>query len=401
MKLKILPFEVDQDDPFKGDALGRSENASVLTQLIKSIDEPFVLGIDSGWGTGKTTFVKMWMQSLKNNNFPCLYFNAWENDFSEDPLISLIGEIQDNLDNIINKSSGSKAKKYFNEAKKLGYKVAKKSIPIAIKIATSGIVDLSDFAGKDLPEFFASLAKEKIVSYEKEKKTLQKFKATLQEFVSELIGKEPDSQEKLIFFIDELDRCRPTFAIELLEKVKHLFSVKGIIFVLSIDKKQIIHAIKSIYGIGMDAGGYLRRFIDLSYRLPQPTADHFISYLFSHFGLEGFFDAIPTKKGLDQKDQFIETFIGLSDMFKLSLRVQEQCFTQFTILLRTTPKHQYFHPILAAALIIIKAALPKLYENLAYGEKTGWEVVNYLKKLPGGNSFLNTNPSSAVCPNFP
>lgn len=66
-----------------------------------------------------------------------------------------------------------------------------------------------------------------------------------------------------MFFIDELDRCRPTFAIELLERIKHLFDIQNIVFVLSIDKEQLEASTAAAYGSAINAPEYLRRFIDL------------------------------------------------------------------------------------------------------------------------------------------
>ena len=86
---------------------------------------------------------------------------------------------------------------------------------------------------------------------------------------------EGEPQRPLVFFIDELDRCRPSFAIELLERVKHLFDVKNIVFVLSIDKKQLEAITAAVYGERIDALEYLRRFIDLDFYLPLPhTKDY-------------------------------------------------------------------------------------------------------------------------------
>ena len=100
-----MPFRppeivVPEDDPFVNDVLGREASARVLTQLISTLDQSFVLAIDSPWGTGKTTFLRMWLQSLRKEGCACLHFNAWETDFVEDPLVSLIGELSE-------RSSGS------------------------------------------------------------------------------------------------------------------------------------------------------------------------------------------------------------------------------------------------------------------------------------------------------
>lgn len=89
IKFKPTAIEIPASEPFKNDLLARKDSAEILTEFIASLDEPFVLAVDSSWATGKTTFLKMWLQYAKNQKFQCLYFNAWENDFSDSPLVSL------------------------------------------------------------------------------------------------------------------------------------------------------------------------------------------------------------------------------------------------------------------------------------------------------------------------
>ncbi len=118
MKIKPSKLNIPKDDPFAEDILERKESAEILTQFISTIKEPYVLAIDSAWGTGKTTFIQMWSQLLKNNGYPCIYINAWENDFSDDPLVSLIGEIDAGIKDIKpEKSLKTKAKKSFAKVK--------------------------------------------------------------------------------------------------------------------------------------------------------------------------------------------------------------------------------------------------------------------------------------------
>jgi len=121
MYIKKPEFEIDPENPFAADKLKRRESAEILTQLLSFIDGPFVLSVDSPWGTGKTTFIKMWEQHLKNQGFNCLYFNAWESDFHSDPLIPLIGEIQAEVISLLDDHK-SKAKEYFQKAKQVGGK---------------------------------------------------------------------------------------------------------------------------------------------------------------------------------------------------------------------------------------------------------------------------------------
>ena len=70
--------------------------------------------------------------------------------------------------------------------------------------------------------------------------------------------------------INELDRCRPSYAVELLEVAKHLFSADRIVFVLAVNCDQLAHSVTALYGNDFDAEGYLRRFFDVDFQLPEP-----------------------------------------------------------------------------------------------------------------------------------
>src|SRR5258708_36955892 len=94
MQLRHNIIEIPEDEPFKNCKLQRKEHAEVLTSIVESYADGFVLAIDNEWGTGKTTFVKMWQQFMKNKGLRCLYFNAWENDFDSNPLVALMSELK-------------------------------------------------------------------------------------------------------------------------------------------------------------------------------------------------------------------------------------------------------------------------------------------------------------------
>ena len=116
--LKKLPeLEIVKSNPFINDKLARFECAENLTNLIQATSEPFVLSINSPWGNGKTTFIKMWAQYLTNRGHPCVYFNAWENDFSDDPLISFISEIEHYIEEQAFPDSRAKKTKGFKKVK--------------------------------------------------------------------------------------------------------------------------------------------------------------------------------------------------------------------------------------------------------------------------------------------
>lgn len=89
----------------------------------------------------------------------------------------------------------------------------------------------------------------------------------------------------IAFFIDELDRCRPDYAVRLLERLKHLFSIAGVFFVLAVDRQQLEASVQGVYGANLNATGYPRKFIDLRYPLPQLSTEEFARALIERFDL--------------------------------------------------------------------------------------------------------------------
>jgi len=78
IRLRPVPAEIGPDDPFANDLIGRRRLAEFMSELVSHAADSFVLALDSPWGTGKTTFLKMWLEHLKKNDSPVVYFNAWK-----------------------------------------------------------------------------------------------------------------------------------------------------------------------------------------------------------------------------------------------------------------------------------------------------------------------------------
>ena len=97
---------------------------------------------------------------------------------------------------------------------------------------------------------------------------------------------ESNEQRSLIVMIDELDRCRPSYAVELLEVAKHLFEADHIVFALAVNRTQLEHSIRGLYGSDFDAGGYLRRFLDVDFMLPDPDRNNFLKALLEGMQIE-------------------------------------------------------------------------------------------------------------------
>jgi hypothetical protein len=362
MKPSELPFE--PEDPFKHDTLQRKNPAQLLTTIIGDLKVPFVLAVDSRFGTGKSTFIRMWREHLHKNDFKTIFFNAWENDFTENALISLLGESIDQF----GKTDSPLAKK----AIKMGGAIAKAAIPAVIKAATAGLIDSKEIASA-VSEVTTELAEERIKKYQEEKKTIGDFKIELEAFVKQQSPKKP-----VIFFIDELDRCRPLFAIEVLEHAKHLFNVPGVVFVLAIDKKQLGHSLRAVYGTDLDVDGYLARFIDLSYPLPVPGLRKFIDGLINRFG--GLNQIVSRNDRSFDPGELQRTLFILTKLFEVPLRTLEQLVTQFIVAWKMM-ELQNVDETLIATLIFLKRVEPQRYQRFISGEDNFEDKLATIREL--------------------
>ncbi len=323
----IIP---DSNRPFKDCKLNRERYADILTEIIENEKNGFVLAINNEWGTGKTTFIKMWQKSLENKQYQTLYFNAWENDFSDNAMVALISEFNELT------QRDTKFEKPFKM-------VIEKATPIMKRIAPAFFKSLIDkYVGenfykeilKDVIDGASDILQSEIENYSKRKKGIKEFKESLTNFI-----KEVTPEKSLIFFIDELDRCRPDYAVEVLEKIKHLFSVKGVVFVISIAKTQLAHAVRGVYGSeNTDAEEYLKRFFDIEYSLPKPSTVEFCKYLFDYFNYDQFFFSEKRRNRTQfqsEIDSFIKSTSHLFEMAGFNLRLIERIFAHIRLSLNT------------------------------------------------------------------
>jgi hypothetical protein len=357
MNIKHYEIEIEPENPFANCKLDRQKYSGVLTNIINSYPYGFVLALNNKWGTGKTTFVKMWEQDLKNNDFQTLYFNAWENDFENNPLTALMGELK----TLTTKETEPVFKKTLKKASTLTKHIA----PIIAKaiadryIDTEGVKEAIIGVTKGLADVFENEVNE----YEKKKKSISDFRKSLAEFIANTNEGKP-----LIFIIDELDRCRPNYAVSILEQIKHFFSVPNIVFILSIDKEQLGNAIKGVYGSDdIDAEEYLRRFIDLEYSIPEPETGLFYKYLYDYFKFDEFFQSAERSKYRElqsDKSNFLETCKLIFTNARIPLRQQEKIFAHSRLALRSFDWNSYVVPHVFLFLTFIKVTENEFYEKM-------------------------------------
>jgi len=383
MLQKNAEIEIPSNNPFQNDMLERRKIAENLTLLVQSTKQPFVLSVQAPWGWGKTTFIKMWKTQLEAQGHVCFYFNAWENDFVEDPLIAFVGEINKSLPE---KNSKGQLNLQIRKLQDVGGRIIRRALPLTIQIATQGLLgqesvkkvsDLLFNSGGDIASFASELAEEKMKQYESDKNGIQEFKHELSKLTKSL-SEGAGKKTPVVFFIDELDRCRPEFSITLLERIKHVFSVERLVFILSADRSQMEQAVKSVYGAGIDEDGYLRRFIDFSLNLPEPTVEKYCALLFERFQLQEVF--AKRRDGNNERDALMRAFIKLAGAHHFSLRVIEQCFTEINLVLRTTPPGARLYSYLLAVLVALKTARPKSF-SLLLDELTPADVNMLLEEI--------------------
>ena len=359
MKVRVQPREIDipEDDPFANDVMDRKEQISVLTSVIKAIDGPCVLGVDGPWGSGKTTFLRMWAQHLRNESFPVVSFNAWETDFSDDPFLALSDEISQKLQRYRGGSFDAKIESVLEMTKQ----VALRATPAAVRLLTGGVLDLSPVFEKELGQIAASYTEERISAYQGAQQTLRNFRNTLQDAAHSL--SESEGGLPLVVVIDELDRCRPSYAAELLEIAKHLFAVDQVVFVLAVNRDQLAHSICSLYGDEFDGEAYLRRFFDIDLRLPDPDREPFIRQALASIQFDDYFGRTSDRDARGAYDQIkllFSTFFTASDV---SLRTINQAIHHLGLVLATLRPDRRFLGYSAAVTLIIRTLDPVAYRE--------------------------------------
>lgn len=384
MKYRLPELAVPDDNPFQHDALDRKPVVEFLAGLIGRLSGPFVLALDSPWGTGKTTLIRMLQADLRRQDFECLYFNAWKVDYVTDPLVALVGALDDLH---LNDDDAEKSfRSHLKIAKKITTVVAKRAVVAGVKAATLNILDLDKAVEAVASESTGAMAGDLVDAFNKEKVTLEKFKNEVEKAIKNFAP--TGKKENLVFFVDELDRCRPTFAIEMLERIKHLFDVPNIVFVLSVDKSQLEASTAAVYGERINAPEYLRRFIDLEYGIPVVETKRYTKTLLTRFELDAEFSKRNSQRTQYDKDDFIDAFTELADLHEMSLRARERCIARLCIVIEQTPPNHFLDPILLALLMVLRMRNASLFGRLCSGVIGPDEVMKYLSGLPGGSQLI-------------
>ncbi|MBU3013901.1 KAP family NTPase [Poseidonibacter lekithochrous] len=286
-------------------------------------NKSFVLNINANWGSGKTYFLKSLSNQLKNMNYPVVEFDAWKNDYTKEPLLAFMSELNTSLESFFTPNQ-LKTKGFISKLNK----VKKASLPILTSIIAKQLTGytLGEFSieqdstdtEKGVEKIISKLTDNALKEHNNIKKSIKDFKISmlkLLEDISELENK----KLPMFILIDELDRCRPNYAIELLENIKHLFDIEGLYFIIATDSTQLSHSINAIYGNKFASEKYLKRFFDQEYKLKTPSNYEYINSLFKKYNLlddEILFSPLEEEfyKEVNTKVKLFELFVELFDL---------------------------------------------------------------------------------------
>lgn len=340
---------------FDCDRLDRTKVAKAYVDFINELDNNHTIALDAPWGSGKTKTIEFMCTKFKENKDLFINYNAWENDYTDDPFLSLMSQF---FIDIVKKDYVGENKlentmaRAWTVSKHIGKGLFKGAAKVAL--GSEALEELSE-AGEELAKGVISEATNAAINkafkdIDKSKKSRETFTEELRKTIRTILGEK--SKKKFIIIIDELDRCKPSFAIELLENIKHLFPIKEIVFLISVDKIQLAESIKAIYGQGFDAITYLQRFFDFEIHLPKQSSTNYFRFkLLSIFNIKD--------------DSLAKSIQYAHDNFDLTIRDYERILSETYIshkLNNIDISENYPYTSVLVLLLILKQKEPFMYD---------------------------------------
>jgi hypothetical protein len=367
---------------------GRKEYGKFLCSFLTSSKDGLVVNLNGTWGTGKTELLRRLYVELAERQHPVVYINAWESDFCDDALSVISSEFLNQLEVAFGNNGEPRWLSKFNNLKQklgkalkfgsLGATMSGEANAATLLGATSAAVnELPDLASVSVSDNNIRLI-EKISSNHANR--VQAMKEVREQISALAVTMEIVCAAKLpiVVLVDELDRCRPTYAIEMLEVIKHFFEAKGCVFLVATDTAALEHSIKAVYGASFESEKYLRRFFDRKIALPPLSI---IEYLKAK-ALD-FTQYDPKQLRLfpftDINAQLIKIFALLFENAQMSLRDVEQslqkCLASLDYLQSLGTKPQIVNVIVLMMGIIEQQSSPESFQD-----RTNNKSVNYRGK---------------------
>lgn len=318
----------ERDRIWQGDRLNRRHEANTIEAFILNEvsffertgrNQSIVLGIDTEYGRGKSWFLERLAKQLKLSH-PVAFIDAWADDVGDEPLTAFMAAIDDALG------------PYITVSKKLSDRMAAAkaaALPVIGKLFSGAAVKaMSKIAGDEIEDQLGDVIEDAVrgakgnskvsedgaaaeamaaafeklgteidslvdrrgaamlEAYRQRKQSRQVFHANMRELVAAVDHTEGPGRSPLVVVIDELDRCRPNYAIRMLEEIKHFFEIPSVVFIIGLHGRQLSKSVNAIYGAEFDSEDYLRRFFTRRYELRSFSIVELAAAVFDEWGID-------------------------------------------------------------------------------------------------------------------
>ena len=413
---------IKNEDIWLKDKLGIKQHVTSFANILKQ--EKYVengtskvYSISAEFGVGKTFFCERLADILEQDDIPVSMLNIWKMDFYDNPLVPLLIKLEETYSQ---QSETVRTKKFPNPHGLL--RVAKSiitGINLDAQIPGVGEMNINGEKMVNTNESLKQNSTQKSIydEYKTFEEELHKIKSFLENWAKSL-------ERPIVVIIDELDRCRPDYAVKTLETLKHFFDIPGFVFVLAIDEVQLKSSVETLYGT-KNFDGYKRKFINNSFVLPEPDKVKFTEYLYAKSGLDHIIKQIennqrdlvfrirrnayierslPARISTEFQEELnkIKTynqqqtsesiikryFAAYSIRYKFSLRQMEQVFDRLVLFIKNIlANNVLFSPDLAVFLVCLHEFDLVIYTKLKQKGYIGYDE-NIQTVIIGSNTSL-------------
>lgn len=385
MRLSPPPLAIGDEDGFdKHDTFGAKHAGERLARLVADLDDHSVILIDGQWGSGKSVFVRQWAGLMRRRGHPVVYLDAFEADHHDDAFFAILGALLKSLQHTSSipdeEHRTSAVRRIKGAARRLMPAVplvldATTGVPLGtvgklVWEAMAGTTDTSSQSGEIGPGFLD----ERLRRVQEQEESVESFKEALNGILDES-SESGTSNGPVIFIIDELDRCKPSFALSVLERMKHTFAAQGVCFVLVTYLEALADMVRHAYGLKA-AERYLDKFFQLRLDIDLVLAGN-------HTDVPGrYIRHIGSRMGLPEPArEFTEAAIrNLAAIHNLPLRSIERVLLNVALYAKSDGYANRHGELLGVAeLCVMKLARPELYREARRDQLTSAAAISFLR----------------------
>jgi hypothetical protein len=366
---------------FNDDLIGFRDFSDRLLRFIEVehhfVDGSLVIGLSSKYGSGKTTFFRMLKDDLEKGNsvigpVTVVSLNAWESDYYGDPLFSIVSALVGCI-----QESGKEADPIISAAKDLGWFATAIGSQVVSKFTGINPVAAGEVAEKKKAARAAQppVPVDAFTVYQVRKKAMGQLQAALGKFVTE-------SDAKVLFLVDELDRCRPDYAISYLETIKHIFDLPGATFILAADRHHLENSAKTAFGPDLDFDEYYRKFVHREVTLPIMSEEVYARFASAY--AKHFLERDDIRLCFMPLDGYrMKNVTELIAALKLTPRQIQECFRVLGHMLSTTEDRRgrllWCISVSSIAMSALRIGRPDIFHKLGARSLTPTEALQLLK----------------------